>query len=181
MAKMLTLECPSCGGQFNWLRHPSTEPLPKHCPLCGAAEEELPQAVTAPHVFAGHAKNITRSADQTYRGMEAAGETNMKAAAAHLGVPESEMADLKITDLNDNLREGDAAAKMPANEVSRMVQQAPTILGHQGAEVGRFFADSTPKVGPDARAGMRATQKLRQFHAETYGSHLVSDRPSIRP
>jgi hypothetical protein len=129
--------------------------------------------VASPHVSSGRAKAITQSADQTYRGMEAAGDANAQAAADHLGVPVSEMSDLKIINLNDSLREGDAAAKMPANDVSRMVAAAPTVLGNQSSEVGRFFADSTPKTGIGARSGTKSRVALQNFHTQ-FGAAAVA-------
>lgn len=174
MAKIVTYQCPGANGHdahhFDYLHHPSVEedPVPRFCGTCGydSQTDEFSQGVTAPHVLSGRAKAITQSADQTYRGMEAAGENAAMQAAEHLGVDKSEMSDLKITNLNDNLREGDVAAKMPENDASRMIAKVPTILGHQGAEVGRFFADSTPKTGREARAGAKAATALGAFHAE---------------
>jgi len=172
MAKIRTLKCPACQKEFEYLFHPSDDPGPRFCPLCGHDSQaetnvvEFQAAVTAPHVLAGRAKAITQSADQGYRAMEASSEANMQAAAEHLGVSASELGDMKITNLHDNQRAGDVAAVMPDNETSRAIAAVPNILGNQGAEVGRFFADATPKTGPGARSGVKASTSLQSFHRQ---------------
>lgn len=178
MAKIRTYKCPSCGGQFDFMHHPSDEPPPRFCPLCGfdtaVAEDDVIEfhpkflpGVTAPHVRDGRAKAITQSNDQTYRNMEESTATNAQAAADMLGVPLSEMSDMKVTNAETSLRPGDLAVKMtemPNNEVSQMVNRAPQLLGNQSAEVGRFFADSTLKTGPYARAGAKTGSMIADFH-----------------
>jgi hypothetical protein len=87
---------------FEFYHRTSAEPPPAHCELCKA-----PMFDTAPELpklnIGG--SNLSKSVDQTY-----------KMAESSLGV----------SDMKDSLREGDQAAKVPLNTVSRTAAQ----MGH---------------------------------------------------
>ena len=172
MAKIVTYQCGDHA--FDYLHHPSSDPGPSFCPKCGRSAEDdanvidFAQAIVAPHVSDGRAKALSQSADQTYRAHETSSAANMEAAAAQLGIPASELTDMKTTDMNSNLREGDIAMQVPVNDVSRLMAQpgAQTLVGNQGAEVGRYFADAAPKTGPDARSGAKAMGGIHSYHEQ---------------
>lgn len=100
-----TYGCEECSAQFEMFQT-SDEGPPKFCPQCGA--EFDPDADPIPSRIAIGGSAIAKSTDLTYRQLE----DSSAARAAELGAPS-----LKITDLRDNLREGDVAAKGPPDNV----------------------------------------------------------------
>jgi len=180
MAKLRTYNCPECGGQFSHLHHPSTDTAPpRFCPLCGydtQSEEraaEFSPAITAPMIGTNKAK----AGDATYRMMEAEAQSRIEAAAEMTGQPESDFADMKITDLKDNLREGDTAAvAMPANDVTRRMAEMQARGMPVGFAGGEAYAQTTGQ-GPEPYAGLRTSQMLRRAHAAAGG--LVTDSPAL--
>lgn len=178
MAKMFTYNCPSCAGEFSYMQHPSDQPAaPRFCPLCGFdTEAEMVQgieeiaipfkpfkrAITAPHV----AKSIGKAADSTYRMMEETANDRIAQAAEMTGLPESDFNDMKITDLKDNLREGDAAAvEPPKSEVSKLMESTPGVFGFQQPAAAAGFA-AAAHTGAHAYAGRRAQLMVNQRFAQ---------------
>lgn len=101
MPVMRTYRCPDCGGVFEFLHMSRNEPPPDNCELCQSSMQAVPEL---PKVNIG-GSNISKAVDMTYA-----------AAEESLGV----------TDLKDNLREGDIAAKVPNNPVTQVAAQ----IGH---------------------------------------------------
>ena len=160
MAVLRHYNCPECNGIFKWLHHPSDEPPPHYCPLCGInLEEELEPffVPAAPHI----AKSIGKSADQVYRAMEESSAQNAAAVAEMTGEDASNM---KITDAQDYLRPGDVAAKMP-------VPPAPPQNGQGGFQplMGKSARDYASDAGRGAftHAGEATRQMIFQNHAQT--------------
>jgi hypothetical protein len=92
------------------------EDWPSHCPGCGNLMTDEPQEI--PGLFS-IGTNKGRTVDKTFRDIEAASLVRAEAA----GDPS-----LKITNMRDNLREGDLAVKPP--EPSReYTEQVQTIVG----------------------------------------------------
>ena len=112
-----TYQCPDCSGTFDHLHMRSDEAPPNFCALCGAPTT-VDRRVTAPHI-AGLAG---KSGDQVYRAMEESSAYRADVAAEQLGVSSSDVAAMKVTDMKDNMREGDTAAVSVQNEVSRHMQ-----------------------------------------------------------
>ena len=125
MAKIRRYKCPACAGEFDFMHHPSDEPPPRFCPICGhdsEAEDPLTLAITAPHIQ----KSIVKAVDATYNQMVAQADERIAAAVEATGQDAADFADMKITDLRDNLRPGDIAAPPPpksADIVNTMIQQ----------------------------------------------------------
>jgi hypothetical protein len=171
----MKLRCPSCRGSFPW---DTGGGWPRYCPLCSydTSMDDQPE-VAAPHVRSGMAKARLQSADQTYRAMEASSAGRAQDAADMLGVPVTEMSDLKITDAQTSLREGDAAVKPVSNPVSQTMDARPGVFGFQGAAQGSNFATNAhtgvmpdgpyrgaPIVGDVRHAGAKASSLVRDFH-----------------
>jgi hypothetical protein len=161
--KIIRLRCPSCKGEFDWFRHPSTEEPPRFCALCGfdSAGEAMDQAITMPHVRSGHAKNVMDSADQTYRDIETGSAARAMIAEGQTGENAS---GLKITDLNDNMKVGDIAAKdIPPNPVSEAIARLPNLAGFGGGQGASEFARTTGS-GFAPHAGRGAAGAVGGFH-----------------
>jgi len=178
MAKIFTYNCPSCEGEFSYMQHPSdAPPAPRFCPLCGhdsqsdVIEIKIPfkRAITAPHI----AKSIGKVADATYRGMEEESRARIEAAAEMTGQPVSDFNDMKITDMKDNLREGDAAAVAPpVSEVSKLMEQTPGVFGFQPGVAASGYA-AAAHTGPHAYAGLKAAINTNQ-HFATAGKAMIA-------
>lgn len=158
MAKLRTYQCDACEGKFEFMHHPSDEPPPAFCPLCGVSFAEEPEAVMPNRLNYG-GSNEARSVDMTYRQLEADSAARAEAA----GDPS-----LKITDLKDNLREGDVAAKPSINNA---VTQYAEQTGHsfwQGGDANIQASIAAAKAGGGGGASMalEGIQKARtgQLH-----------------
>lgn len=91
-----TYECPDCAGRFEVLERRDEHPA--FCLRCGARFDAEQEAVPGTHAIGG--SSAARAVDYTYAQAEAAGA----ARAALAGNP-----NLKITDMKDQVREGDVA------------------------------------------------------------------------
>ena len=169
MAKIITLQCPG-GHTFDWLRHPSDEPPPRFCPVCGLDSENFQQAVTMPYVSDGRSKNMRLAADQTYKDMEKSSEVRAGLAESMTGDSASA---LKVTNMKDNLRQGDTSfVTPPPTPVSRAIEQQPSMFGFQGGSAYAEIARAA-HTGVAPHAGARAGTALNDFHAR-YGKQAVA-------
>lgn len=94
--------------------------------------------------------------------MEQASINRARQAADLAGVPESEMSHLKITNMKDNLREGDTAAMPVNNPTSRFMQQNSAVVT-QAQLAGAQFASNT-RVGPYPGAGDAIRRSVASQH-----------------
>lgn len=174
---MARLRCPSCRETFPW---DTAKGWPRFCALCGfdTSMDDNPE-VAMPHVSDGRAKNMLKSAEDTYRGYETATANNAKTAAEIAGVPESEMSDLKITNMETSLRQGDLAVKPPSNDVTRFMEQNTQVVQAMNANA-MGYAQMAHTGGGDSYAGARALSSIRQLHAET-GQQRVSAAQKVMP
>lgn len=108
-----TYGCADCGAEVEILQTAEEGP-PAECPACGGAPR--PEPIPTGMRIGGSA--VARSVDQTYRALE----ESSAARAEEAGEPA-----LKITDLRDNLREGDVAAVSVRNEVTQVAE----AMGHE--------------------------------------------------
>ncbi len=167
--------CPDCGGKFRYLHHPNDAPPPDECQLCGASMVD-PAPVFEPAAPAiGTYKG--KSPDQVYRQMETASEARTELMAQHVpGASASDFSHTKVTDLHDNLREGDIAAKYsaPPNYVQEFMKLNPAPGG--GSAVGGYtpiVAGATPieyaaqtRTGPFPYAGAQTADRIKANHAQ---------------
>lgn len=184
--KSRTYECPECTEQFTVLMG-DTDPPPDYCPKCGlyvgAEVTVLPSAFKI-----GSEK--TRRTDDVYRQMESSSVARAEAAAQMLGVSASETASLKLTDMNDNMREGDSAAivrPVAASAPSPIpIGNAPVsdgsgiVRGAQFSGLAQQFTQGVKSGG--GSAGIPVSEKLVRGHtaraaqmqqAGQMGSHKV--------
>lgn len=164
------LRCPGCSEVFKW----AGKDWPNFCPLCGFSTA-LPERdeIQAPHTRDGRAKAMLKSADQTYRGYEAATEKNAQQAADIAGVPVSEMSGLRITNMESQLRPGDLAAKHVTNDVSRMVDANKDTFGYQTNPSAAIGMAANAHSGKHAHAGAGAFGMLREIHQKTGAASVV--------
>ena len=158
----MRLRCPSCRDTFPWDKGKA---WPSMCPLCRYDISLDPANETAvPYISFGKGKVQKQSADQTYRQYEAATEERAKEAASILNVPTAEMSDLKVTNMNTQLRQGDYAVKPVDNDVSRFMQTNSQIVQNMNnPQVAMGYA-AAAHTGKDAYAGAKAASMLRGIH-----------------
>lgn len=155
MPKLVTYRCPECHGEFDFLHHPSDEPPPDRCqiPECGKWMGDDPEKAPVLYLKIGSAKN--KIPDQVYRKMEKASAERAEDAAAMVGASAGEMGAVKITDMKDNQRAGDIAAKTivePAAAMKNLSNNtgSPAYQG-MSQQQATAWADTT-RSGPAALA-----------------------------
>jgi hypothetical protein len=103
----------------------------------------------------------TSRTDQVYRDAERGSEIRAKLAAEMTGATEAEMSGLKITDMKDNQREGDIAAKLTPTKTEGQFFQPN---GHEyaaGTASGNVVVDGKVTTGIAPRAGASAVERIR--------------------
>lgn len=120
----IKLRCSSCRGAFTWA---TKKVFPRHCPLCGAycGVDDRPE-VASPLI--GQAKH--KAPDMSYRELESSTQARAQQAADMLGVPVSEMSDMKVTDMKDtNQKQGDLqfAPQTVSKEFAQAMEQSPGV------------------------------------------------------
>jgi hypothetical protein len=113
--------------------------MPRFCPKCGAEFEGAPEIIPGGGHIGGSA--ITRTVDGMYRRIE----DSSAERAALAGNPNGP---LKITNMQDHLREGDVAVKMPNNTVTQFMNTAAGAGASYGwgggAMTGVTFSNPNP-------------------------------------
>src|SRR5215472_4902554 len=108
------VQCPECANKFY------SDSVWGMCPHCGyQAEEPDDTVISLPALRSA----TTKATDKVYRDMETASIHRAEQAAAMAGVPVSEMSHLKITNLRDNVQNGETyAMPPPVNEVTKQME-----------------------------------------------------------
>ncbi len=191
MAVRKNYSCPGTDAHpahiFTFLHYPDLvrDPPPRFCPTCGCDSEAdtFTAQPSMPHIE----KSIRRAGDATYRQMEGQAEERMDMAAEMTGMDRSEFNDLKITDIKDNLREGDTADMPVVNDVSKAIEadttnygfrpQLAPMAGGGGGHVPDALGNTplgysaATTQGPHAYAGARAATMVGNFHRKN--SHNI--------
>lgn len=118
-----TFECPRCEHRWTLCQERDEAP-PKFCPECGKKFAKTLAAVPGTHRIGG--STAAKSVDDVYRMNERAGEARMRLAEANGASPQLAR-QLKITNMRDNMREGDVAAihsPMPNNPTTQFMGEA---------------------------------------------------------
>ena len=202
------IRCPYCKESFWQSVERRSDPPPDECPLCHNTGQKQEAALvfiskarrerdarTAAMVADGRgpgyhaaARDQLRSEEQVFRAMEAGSIIRAEAAASELNVPISEVSNLKITDMRDNVKTGEISAKLPLSQAGLAMQdQARQMSFAQGsnaaeyARAGGTIVNGTPvgtQVGPGAKVfdpvrntaatpGNAVQSLLGQRHAQT--------------
>ncbi len=151
------LKCPDCRQVFRW---ETAEKWPNNCPMCGSdiGNDRADDDVVMPFITSSQLAERTRASDSVYKQMETGAEVRAEMAASHLGVPASDVADLKITNLRDARNPGEIAAVPVVNDVSKIMDRG--IGGFQGSNGAEFAAGT--KVGHYPNAGARAIGAIQR-------------------
>lgn len=156
------------------------DPLPRYCAVCGFDSEGdvgYDQALTTPHL----GKSIRKTVDDMHRQMEDGAEHRANVAREQFGLDSDEVANMKMTDMKDNLHPGDTSAVEVKNPVTEIMAAAPQgTFGFQGA-AGLGYSGPVAE-GPFPNAGARAQASLRKAHAQfTSASGMAGAATSSMP
>jgi len=111
----------------------------------------------------------TSNNDKLYRDMERGSEFRAEKAAELTGASVADMSSLKITDMNDQMRAGDMAAKAEADAAMARLKattKAPIGFAENGAEFsagissGAISVNGQIMTGIEPNAGARAAQRV---------------------
>jgi hypothetical protein len=172
----VVIRCPACKTKFRWLAE--TEGYPSNCPQCDAyvGHDRADDDVVMPNILAFS----TRCQDGVYKAMEKSSEQRMYEAAEMAGCSPSEMSDLKITNLRDNMKQGEIAAMPVVNDVTRQMEAFPSNspFGFNGGPSAGLGYSGTVSTGPFPNAGARTQTLVRESHAIATNYTAVGDRPA---
>lgn len=175
MARKLTLRCQHCGDKFTW----RGEEWPDECPLCHSyvGLEGKPE-VAAPHIALRGAK----AADGIYRAMENGAEHRANVASEQFGIPKSDLAAMKITNMRDDNKPGEPSVKVDPSPVTAAMAANPHAYGFgggMGADVGAI--KSMVQNQPFAGSGLGAQSMIRDFHAKSGNAVFDFPKPDANP
>lgn len=172
------LKCPACREKF---KYDISEGWPDECPICKTDinNRRADDDVVIPAFLSQRSKNN----DKVARDIMDGSETRAQLAAAQAGVPVSEMASLKITNLNDR---NDAQFSMP--EVNNPVTQRMAEMQARGLPTGFGVAEAQnfaaqAHTGAEPYAGARARSRVQAQMAPIGQAPLpleISNNPNYR-
>jgi hypothetical protein len=107
------VKCPGCKQKIKWL----VDDPPEDCPACGyhIASDRADDDIPMPNILT----LANRSVDGVYKMMEKSSEDRVYQAAEQAGCDPSDMAGLKITNIRDNMKQGDIAAMPVVNGLTK--------------------------------------------------------------
>ena len=171
MAIMRSYVCPDCQGQFDYLHHPTDEPPPSHCPLCGSdvsgkkKKPRLRRAVTAPAIKTV----VSKSADSVYLQMEKASYQRQEQAASMLGVDMGTLNSMKMTNMKDGLKVG---------EMSHIPSPAAKITGEVNASMRPGAGFSGPTEVPVGLPG-KPVQEMNNAMSSVFKNHQTMVQATV--
>jgi hypothetical protein len=164
------IRCPDCRQKIPWQKD---VPTPDFCPRCGVniAGPETDDAVVVMPAFLSER---TKKVDSVYRDMEAKSVNRAEHAAEMAGVSASEMSALKVTNLRDNMREGDIAAldREASAAEARLKAASPAAVPNfasNGAEMSAGISTGAVAIngqvvqGIEPRAGARTAERTQRL------------------
>jgi hypothetical protein len=172
--------CPECARVFEYDHHPSIAADPvTACPYAGcvAAAETMEPALVMPHI----AKTIGKNTDDLYRQMEDGAEFRSQIAQQVHGLSAEEASVIKMTNMRDNVREGDTTEMPVDNAITRQIAAAPAgqlgFVGGSGGVDGSAMAAGLQQsflAGHHANAGLNAMTNLRASHGRNASRFIAA-------
>jgi len=170
----VVIRCPSCKTKFRWLAE--TEAYPSNCPQCDfyTGHDRADDDVVVPNILSF----ASRSTDGVYKAMERASEERVYQAAADAGCDASDMAGLKITNMRDNMKQGDIAAMPVVNDITRQMdyiasRNPNSMFGYGGGPAAgvEFAAGAASGRIADGVSGSILPRRGAQAMDTVRGSH----------
>ena len=183
----VVLKCPACREKF---KYDISEGWPDACPICKVdINNRVPDNVVVMPAFL---RQKSKNNDAVARGIMDGSEKRAELAAATAGVPVSEMAGLKITDLNDR-NDAEYSAKDEVNDVTRhmdFIKSRGGQVGFGSTQGAEFAAQAHAPVMIDGQlktiepyAGARARNRVQAAMPPIGQAPLpkeISDNPNYR-
>lgn len=146
----VVIRCPFCKTKFRWLAQ--TEAYPKDCPQCGeyVGHDRADDDVAVPNILSFS----SRCTDGVYKMAERMSEERVHQGAELAGCSASDMADLKVTNWRDNMKQGDIAAMPVVNDITRHMDRMKSM--NPNAQVGYGPDGSNNSQGMEFAAGAAA-------------------------
>ena len=146
------LQCPECAHKFY-----AKTAFPECCPNCAYEYDPEPDdtVISLPSLRSA----TTKATDKVYRDMETASIHRAEQAAEMAGVPVSEMSHLKITNLRDNVQNGETYAMPVRNAVTDAMDAMRARGGQAGFIDGSGFAANVNQ-GYAPRAGANVLDRI---------------------
>lgn len=160
------LRCSLCRGTFPW---DVSKGFPDECELCHqrmAGQDRPDDEIVMPSLRTAK----MALTDSVYRDMEKGSEVRAQAAAEKLGVPVSEMSDLKITDLRSTRYPGEIAAP----PLPQHLQGVGSFGGSQGSQYS-----AQVQSGPAPNSGAKTRTALQAYHSNLTKGYAVTDSPAL--
>lgn len=193
MAVYRTYQCPVCEQYFDFLHHPNDEPPPDRCLLCNAdvsgkkktRKVKKVDSVNSPGLaerlkyLPRPGSRVSRSADAVQRGMENASIARMNEAAEVLGVSPSTLSNMKMTDMKDNLREGEMSQSTTPSDATQLTGSATTatLIDSTGSNQTQNFTpfqnNARESLASAPRTGINNLGMINSLH-QTRGAKIVS-------
>ena len=166
------ITCDDCGQSFWHKVERRSDPNPDECPLCHNQPDVVmkwPTKTLSPKIAKmveeqrGPATSMLRAkaTDGVYNQMVTSAAGRAEAAAHMMGVDSSETAHMRITDMKDNLKPGDIAAKIPSGPAA-LNANGPTYTQNPTAPGGA----SLPR-GPMTREVSTVMSNITRNHSQT--------------
>lgn len=108
------LQCTLCAERFVW----TEDGFPDECPVCHQYIGVSGKPEVAAPMIALRAKSV----DSVYRAMERGSEHRMNVASEFLGIPKSELSDMKITNMRDNAKVGEDSAPPLSRSAAQLME-----------------------------------------------------------
>jgi len=158
---MLCFKCPSCWEKFRV----EMNSVPRFCPNCGhdskeqqETEEERMRKIIATQQPPKMTKTILKVVDNLNREMEDKSKLRAELAQEYGGLSSEEANAMKITNMGDNLRAGDNAAKPMMTPAQKSLESQASMKRDPVIEEFRLGA----RQGPFAGSGVSSMIGLQQ-------------------
>lgn len=165
MPRIRTYQCPSCDGKFQFTHHPTDEPPPRFCPLCGH-DTEKDDALTETLSVPALQSRATRGIDDIFKADEEGAQFRADMAQVHHGLSAEDAASIRMSNMQTNNRAGEDSIIPVSNSVTQLMDQAPAgSVGFGGGAAAGLGYSQSVSTGPFPNAGARTMQKVRNQHA----------------
>jgi len=159
MARMTkyTIRCFSCAEKWTVV----ALEMPKFCPYCGASDDSDDAPIPSQLNIGGSA--VARSVDKMYRDTEASSAMRAEMVGDN---------SLKITNMRDNLREGDVAAMPVNNMVTQYAEEMHKAVGFNYFQANVSDHVAAAKMGQERTTGQKALAAIQGGKAPSLPTNI---------
>lgn len=168
--KSRTYACEACDGQFTILKD-DRDPPPAHCACCGAATGDDPEPILN---FSRIGKAQHKTLDSVYRNLESSSAARAQEAADMQGCSVADMSMIKVTNMKDNLREGDTSFIAPSPAPVQTYSPPPSNIRPMDGSAGLATAQMIKtqqggSIGHQVMGGLKQNHNMRASQMQRAG------------